>query len=436
MAARRRGGLFDGMRVGKTLQGVWACDLINAKRILVVCPGLARNVWRNAFDDASLMGRPIQIADKDTKKIIDEGVVIIHMDGSRNDHLHKLLMAIDWCVLILDEAHFLKEVTSQRTGQVLSKNGFASKAKYIWFLTGTPVLNSPQDMWVMLRTVGATKLSADQFRDRYCTWRMGDFGPIITGVRRADELKELHAKYFLRRTWPEVRDQVNPGVENDPEWHELVFEPKVEDEEAQKFIEEYQLMEKQPKLKRAFSGWQTSTENGQADKLVASRSKFEALKEYAPIVGYCKVLPLVEWLTEKLENREIDKAVIFFHHKLVGEALRRQLSHFGAKIIYGGTKPERRDDRLHMFNTRFTRQVLVCQDNIGRQAIDLCVSNHLIFAEMDWVPENNAQAAMRIQGPRQSEIPHIYTTSISGSLDEVKTRVCLRKAKIALDILG
>ena len=57
LAARRVGLLLDEMGLGKTATSIRACDLVEAKLILIVCPAIATMVWSREFSRWQQIGR-------------------------------------------------------------------------------------------------------------------------------------------------------------------------------------------------------------------------------------------------------------------------------------------------------------------------------------------------------------------------------------------
>src|ERR1700757_4578197 len=49
LSTLRNAILADQMRVGKTPTAIGGADLINARKILVICPGIARPNWEREF---------------------------------------------------------------------------------------------------------------------------------------------------------------------------------------------------------------------------------------------------------------------------------------------------------------------------------------------------------------------------------------------------
>ena len=63
-------------------------------------------------------------------------------------------------VLIMDEAHALKNVSAKRTKAMLGKGGLCSYVSRTWSLTGTPVTKWADDLFPFLCRAGADRLNA------------------------------------------------------------------------------------------------------------------------------------------------------------------------------------------------------------------------------------------------------------------------------------
>jgi SWI/SNF-related matrix-associated actin-dependent regulator of chromatin subfamily A-like protein 1 len=425
LAGKRRALLGDGMRCGKTPQSIVAADMIGAHSILVVCPGIARQNWAREFDAFSLYGRPVAVVMSKDDLIEPNGVTILSMDGSRNAALHARVMEHRWDVLIIDEGHFLKEPNSQRTKQVCSAKGFAARADRIWFLTGTPMLNHPAELWVTMRTCGATKDDYETFMNRFCKWFMGDYGPVIKGMKNIEELKALLKPIMLRRTYHGMFPETPQ-----PTWYDIELDPKHIHPDDLRDMEK---LEDHPAFGRRIREWFTRMNAGDDVDIsdCIPKSNFAELRH---ATGFAKIRPTAAWLREQLVTQAIDKIVVFGHHNKTLEILEADLHPFGAASIYGATKDTERQKRIDRFNREPERRVLCVQDQIGRTAIDLTGAHHLLFAELDPVPENNAQAAMRVQGPRQTKPVHIHVARLPNSTDDMLTRILAKKSQMASEL--
>ena len=106
-------------------------------------------------------------------------------------------------VVIADEAHKAKDPKAQqsRALQAVSSNAV------VWALTGTPVSNTPNDLWALLHLMDPlTWASRSAFQDRYVYGYQADWGfePIGWRVDTKDELFRFVDQYMLRRSKAEV----------------------------------------------------------------------------------------------------------------------------------------------------------------------------------------------------------------------------------------
>jgi SWI/SNF-related matrix-associated actin-dependent regulator 1 of chromatin subfamily A len=429
LASRKRALLADGPRVGKTLQTVAAADMIGAERILVICPSIARGVWARHFKEVSLWGHTITVLDKSATSAAGTGVFILHMDGSRNPEIFARVMAHRWDLMILDECHFLKEPTSQRTRQVLSANGFASMADRIWFLSGTPMLNNPLELWTMLSTIGVWKSSIADFQARFCTGYLGDYGFKVTGMKNVEELKSLLGKVMLRRTY----HQMFPSTAA-PTWREIELDPamnlhcgEVRFERALEELQEYENANLKHNMRFAKAIAKFAANPDAPMKDFISKEDFALLNKLS---AWAKIKPMGAWLAENLRNETLDKVVVFCHHARLVHHLNNGLREFRSRALYGGTDENDRQRFIDEFESKSLHRVLICQDQVASTAIDLCGANSLVFAELSNVPEVNAQCAMRVQGPRQKRPVNIYVARMKGTMDEAVTKILERKTRM------
>ena len=137
-----------------------------------------------------------------------------------------------WNVLICDEAHYLKNAESVRTIAILGDttrddNKGAIQAQKKWFLTGSPVLNNPVELYPLLRALDPfgrlipQVQDYDTFCNRYCIRKETPWGVTYKGGKNLAELRTRlrsgDSPLMLRRTkndvlqdLPEKRHQLLP----------------------------------------------------------------------------------------------------------------------------------------------------------------------------------------------------------------------------------
>ena len=112
------------------------------------------------------------------------------------------LTAIDWDMLVVDEAHRLKNLNS-KLGTNLRDSRFDFDHKLL--LTGTPIQNDVQEFWTLLNFIDPEGFDdADEFLDKY-----GD----MKSKERVDELHDEIRPYILRRLKEDVEKSVPPKEE-------------------------------------------------------------------------------------------------------------------------------------------------------------------------------------------------------------------------------
>src|SRR5436189_1965669 len=150
LLGRRGASLADDMGLGKTRQAVLAMTEAAPKGPwLVVCPASVKLNWAREIE----LARPGSAAHVIGQSPPDEfpGWVIVNYD-LLGKHIDDLLRR-DFTGVVFDEAHYLKNHTSQRSRlgrQLLSE---ASTRPVSYLLTGTPVTNRPRDLFVLLQLI-------------------------------------------------------------------------------------------------------------------------------------------------------------------------------------------------------------------------------------------------------------------------------------------
>lgn len=143
-------------------------------------------------------------------KFGDEG-----LSSSRCDVHAKELNAFDFKVVVLDEAHRVKDPKAQQTRAIWYVMHQAS-VRYRWALTGTPIANHPGDLWSILHAVAPDEYpTKSKWLDRYALMAWNSFGGMdIVGIRpdtRDEFFRQLDPR-FRRVLKAVVLPQLPPKV--------------------------------------------------------------------------------------------------------------------------------------------------------------------------------------------------------------------------------
>ncbi len=208
-------------------------------RMLVLAPAAVRISWLQEVTKLSEDGQHILIWCRyyaDDQKIVGEKFaehinclplcVVSYALLPQKRHAKTLA---EWCVsgktlLVCDESSFLKNRTAKQTK---ASAGIASCCEYRWLLTGTPIANSPLDLYGQATVMSPSEGNGHNykpngsgplkgfgnwyhFRARYAVLKMMNMGALrfqqVVGYQNLNELTKRFAPYVLRRTKAECLD--------------------------------------------------------------------------------------------------------------------------------------------------------------------------------------------------------------------------------------
>jgi SWI/SNF-related matrix-associated actin-dependent regulator 1 of chromatin subfamily A len=185
LAARRNALLADEMGLGKSAQVVWAANRIGATRVLVLCPALARQVWLYEWRQNGALHLVVNAIYSSADQPLLEGVTVCSYDLASRKPVSEVLADMQWDLVVLDEAHYLKTVTSKRSQSVYRR--ICPNGRRVWALSGTPAPNHPGEMYPMVLNLfpesmeGFKDKSRWSFERRYCTGYNNGFQFKFTG---------------------------------------------------------------------------------------------------------------------------------------------------------------------------------------------------------------------------------------------------------------
>ena len=163
--------LADDPGAGKTIMaGLYMKELIlrgDARRCLVVAPGSLVSQWQQELKEKFALG--FDLLTRDLMRPVSQGrhpLLIARLDQlARNSELEEAVVAEDWDVLIVDEAHRMSahsygskvdETQRYKLGSRLS-----GRCRHLLLLTATPHTGKPEDFYLFMRL-----LDGDRFADR------------------------------------------------------------------------------------------------------------------------------------------------------------------------------------------------------------------------------------------------------------------------------
>lgn len=195
------GILADEMGLGKTVEAIsYMVALKEEMPILIIAPKAVLYNWESEIHKFSALPCVVIDASKEARERTIKGIkknkkvlYCVSYDTFKRDE--ELFSSLEFSTLILDEAQSIKNALSKRHQALLSL-----KAKNKIALTGTPLENSPFDLWsifniLMPGYLGEEKDFAELLKLEDSTKRLALLlKPFLLRRRKADVLKDLPEK--------------------------------------------------------------------------------------------------------------------------------------------------------------------------------------------------------------------------------------------------
>ena len=431
----------DEMGTGKTIQSAGLFTLISNNkdngeqpRFLVICTAGMKITWEREIRKWCEGLSTVKI--KGTK-LLDylptENVVIINYDlvVHHRPWIDQIADKYGWDLIICDEAHYLKNPKAKRTVAVLGgrlKRGeefghIDSIDGKKLFLTGTPLVNRPVELWPILKECDPTGLGENwqRFVRKYCGAYKGRYGWDTSGATNLEELQvKLRSSIMIRRRTNDVLDQL-PAIQR-----QAIVLP--DNGNADIVRAEWEAFNNYEQVLKELEEARTSTDSDMDSLLRTLRDRqgasFAELAKYRKLVGMCKKDHVVEHCRNVIDSR--GKIVLFAWHKDVVTALLSGLQEFNPVRLTGSDSQVARQASVDAFQVDETVKVIVLNLEAGGVGITLtgteeagfCTS--VVFSELDWRPSIMQQAERRVARLGADESATnilVHHVVLDGSLD-------------------
>lgn len=407
LASRTKALLADEQGLGKTIQAIEAINVLNARKVLIVCKASGKFVWQRELAKWLKLRLKIQVlSGRQSVVEADTDVVVVNYDLTVSETVLKQLIRLRFAVVIFDEAHYLKTRSSRRTKAALLKGGIASRGFYKWFLTGTPILNRPVEVYPLLRSVAPEVmdpyLTYEAYARHFCGGFYDGFQFVAKGATNTAELNARLVKNFM------LRRLKKDHLKELPDKQYQIIDVEAVDAETKKLIE------------REFT-WSKQDVAYQKD-LATGGAEISLLRHE---MGRKKVKPAVQHLKDMLDENE--KIVVFAYHKDVIAGLFAELKDFGVVVFDGSTPADKRGAIVDQFQTDPKTRVFLGQYQAAGDTITLTAASVVVFVESSWVPGEIDQATDRLHRIGQKDAVLVQFLVFGKSLDEHQLRTVVDK---------
>ncbi len=335
----QRGGrvlLADEMGLGKTIQALALAACYKGDwPMLIVAPSTMKLVWKEAIrawlPPAFQPSEQDLVVVKDGKsgaaKISALGassssqasssdrprIVIVSYDMVKR--LLKELIDLSPNVIIADESHHLKTLSSQRTAAMAHLVN-SSPRKRIIFISGTPALSRPLELYPQISMLRPDLFGTlDEFGMKYCAGKPAlDFrfasspnGMDYKGASNTAELRSrLEKDIFIRREKAAVLTELPEKIRK-----RIPIDISARDRRAVNAVKE------------ELTSLERCVESGSMNQAAAETERQRLISEFYRVTGPAKVTEAVQHIQSLVDAGQ--KVIVFGHHKEVLDGLQQNL---------------------------------------------------------------------------------------------------------------
>jgi hypothetical protein len=401
--------LADEPGLGKTAQALLAARAADAYPLLVVVPNVVKTNWAHEVR----LWTPSRRS------------TVVHGDGDRVDGFADIVIVnyelldrhVGWLGefgfrgMVVDEAHFIKNKTSQRSQHVLalSERIRARAARpLLMALTGTPLINDIEDfraIWQFLGWIDDTKpLGALQ-----TALEQTGLTPADPGFYAAARASVINMGIVRRRKVDVVADIPARRVADLPV--EL-------DGAAGRSIRAAEAALARGLVRRYRSAVEVRTGGAVVDGIdheLARRVAAAELKESSSQTGGENVFAMVRRIGQAKAGlaadyaaqlaRNVGKVVFFAKHVDVMDQAEQTFADRGIRYasIRGDQTPKVREKNIAAFVNDPDVSIVVCSLMAAGVGLNLQVASNLVLAELSWTDAEQTQAIDRIHRIGQAE---------------------------------
>jgi SWI/SNF-related matrix-associated actin-dependent regulator 1 of chromatin subfamily A len=425
----------DEMGLGKTIQALGVLNTTtNLKRALIICPASLRLNWKREAE--KWLTHDLTIGVAQGKSWPETAIVVVNYDVLKN--FKKQIAATTWDVLVVDECHYCKNPKAARTKHVLgywdkklkqAVPGIEAARKV--FLTGTPVVNRPIELWPLVSALDPEGLGRGwkSYVTRYCAAYQDTYGWNVKGASNLPELQDrLRETFMVRRLKADVLTELpakrRQVIELPP--NGAIGAVKAEQKAwaaTQEMLED---------MRAAVELAKASEDEAEHRKAVEALREGEkaAFTEMSKL-RHATALAKVPYVVEHLLNAT-DKVVCFAHHKDVISQIVEALREAGERVVVitGDTPMQARQDAVDAFQNDPGVRYFVGNIQAAGVGLTLTAASHVVFAELDWVPGNMSQAEDRCHRIGQTASVLAQHLVLEGSLDARMAKVLVEKQEV------
>lgn len=311
-------------------------------------------------------------------------------------------------LIAFDECHRAKDSTSLQGKAMLEIS-----APHMIAMSGTPLMNSPIDLYFPIKWLGYENHSLFEFKRHYC--RLGGYNDAeIMGYKNLDELRSLVDTIMLRRLKTEVLDLPDK-------------------------IEKLEYVEMSSKQSKLYLEIQQNTKT-LIHQIRMSNNPLSMLLRLRQVTGWCGIIDesiqesakmqrMVELVEDIVANNQ--KAIIFSNWTSITEVAVKLLSRYNPAYITGDVKQEERMNEVDRFQNDERCKVIIGTIGAMGTGLTLTSAQNVIFLDEPWTKALKNQAEDRAHRIGTKGTVSIITLMCKDTIDDRIHDLIEKKGKMS-----
>ena len=437
--------LADEVGLGKTIEaGIIIKEYLVRKlvtKVLILAPATLKFQWQEEL--RSKFSEHFHIP-QNPQEIEESDKIIMSIDTAKTDRYLQKISQIHWDLILIDEAHKLKNNQTQNYKLVKS----LTKDRCL-MLTATPLQNNIYELWALLDLLHPGFLGTKtKFTEEFIADKEG------LKVKNKDLLQERLSKVMIRNMRKDTGINFAPRI---VKTHLLEFTKEEMDfyTEAIAFVrKQYEEIKKIEKKETPVEAQDIETMSEEELKSMADKYRkkglltfglimltrqltsslktgIEALRRYketlddAKKIAFCDALlrqaSLIKEDTKvnylaKILTKEKEKVIIFttFVHTQKILDLELKVNGFSTVLFNGSMNPQEKEAAITQFKA--DKQILICTD-AGSEGRNLQFAHILINFDLPWNPMRIEQRIGRVHRIGQKKEVLIHNLAIKDTIE-------------------
>ena len=417
--------------LGKTLQSIGIVDTANAYPCLVICPSSLKINWQREFGkftdkSALVLDNAVRTTWSYLLTMGMHQVAVVNYESLRKYFVwdikggkHFRLKDVVFCPqirmfksIIIDESHRVKDPSAQQT---IFTKGLSVGKEWIILLSGTPVVNRPEDLIAQLSIMNRLSEFGGraQFMADYCTDprdKMAEPAVPLSVLSR-----QLYETCMIRRkkakVLPQLPDKTRVDlyveISNAPEYNLAAAD-------LAEYLRQY----------KECSDWE-----------IRRKMRMEALVRFMTLRSLAtmgKISQAVDFIRTFLDSGK--KLIVFCSlHDIVDELKKA----FPKSVtVTGRDNPANKQAAVDAFQNNPAVQLIICSIKAAGVGLTLTAASDVAFVELAWTYADCCQCEDRAHRIGQKDNVTCYYLLGRGTIDHTIYSLIHRKKSIANEIMN